>query len=67
MRRSPGSALKPFTYALAFERGLCGPGTVLPDVPSVFGAYEPENYDRAYRGMMSAATVVRAAVRGMVL
>ena len=33
--RQPGSALKPFTYAAAFERGL-DPGRVLPDVPSQF-------------------------------
>ena len=52
--RSPGSALKPFTYALAFERGICTPSSVVPDVPSNFTGYEPENYDRLYRGPVSA-------------
>ena len=49
--RSPGSALKPFTYLLAFEAGA-GPWTVLADVPSAFptptGPYEPRNFHGHY-------------------
>jgi len=52
--RSPGSALKPFTYALAFERGSCLPDTVLGDVPASYTGYEPENYDRDFRGAVTA-------------
>jgi penicillin-binding protein 1C len=57
--RQPGSALKPFTYALAFEQGH-GPSTVLPDVPSSFPTaepgvvYSPRNYDNQYRGPLLA-------------
>src|SRR5947208_6732769 len=57
--RQPGSALKPFTYALAFEEGR-GPSTVLPDVPSHFPTaepgvlYSPHNYDGLYRGPLIA-------------
>ena len=57
--RQPGSALKPFTYALAFEEGL-GPATVLADVPSHFPTaepgvlYSPRNYDGRYRGPLLA-------------
>lgn len=57
--RQPGSALKPFTYALAFERGL-SPASVLPDVPSSFPTaetgvvYTPRNYDGAFRGPLRA-------------
>ena len=51
--RSPGSALKPFTYLLALNRGF-SPGTVLEDIPSVFttpeGPYAPENYTRKFSG-----------------
>ena len=51
--RSPGSALKPFTYLLALERGQ-SPGTVLADVPVEYptptGNYRPVNYDRRFRG-----------------
>jgi penicillin-binding protein 1C len=46
--RSAGSALKPFTYLLAFENGAT-PATVVPDVPVAFttptGIYRPENYN----------------------
>ncbi|MEM7012930.1 MAG: transglycosylase domain-containing protein [Verrucomicrobiota bacterium] len=51
--RSPGSALKPFTYLLAMERGFPST-TVLPDIRTDFstpsGAYRPVNYDRTYSG-----------------
>jgi penicillin-binding protein 1C len=57
--RQPGSALKPFTYALAFETGH-SPASVLPDVPSAFPTaeagvlYTPRNYDGRYRGPLLA-------------
>ena len=57
--RQPGSALKPFTYALAFEGGA-SPATVLPDVASYFPTaqdgvlYSPRNYDGQFRGPMLA-------------
>ncbi|HEY0037139.1 MAG TPA: penicillin-binding transpeptidase domain-containing protein, partial [Longimicrobium sp.] len=51
--RQPGSALKPFLYALAFDRGHTA-ATVLPDVPRSYstslGPYKPQNYDRRFRG-----------------
>ncbi len=51
--RQPGSALKPFLYALAFDRGFTA-ATVLPDVPKNYatpaGSYTPRNYDRRYHG-----------------
>ncbi|MBM3750956.1 MAG: hypothetical protein FJW21_07210 [Acidimicrobiia bacterium] len=57
--RQPGSALKPFTYAAAFERGW-HPGRVLADVPSTFPTaepgilYSPRNYDGRFRGPLRA-------------
>lgn len=48
--RSPGSLLKPFIYALAFEDGVLGPDTVIEDMPRGFGGYRPENFDRTFRG-----------------
>jgi len=57
--RQPGSALKPFTYAVAFENGD-SPATVLPDVPSYFPTakdgvlYAPRNYDDRFRGPLLA-------------
>lgn len=56
--RSPGSALKPLLYALAFDRGLITPKAKLNDVPTNFGAgsgsYEPDNYDRHFNGPVTA-------------
>lgn len=63
--RQPGSALKPFTYALAFELGYT-PASVLPDVPANFATavpgvvYSPRNYDGIFRGPLRA----RAALAG---
>jgi penicillin-binding protein 1C len=57
--RQPGSALKPFTYAIAFESGFT-PATVLPDVEIDFPTaeqgvrYKPRNYDGIYRGPLRA-------------
>jgi penicillin-binding protein 1C len=52
--RSPGSALKPFLYALALDKGIITPKTMLEDVPSNFGGYRPLNYDETYRGRLTA-------------
>jgi penicillin-binding protein 1C len=55
--RQPGSALKPFLYALAFDRGFT-PATILPDIARVYqtgtGPYRPRNYDRRYHGPVRA-------------
>ena len=55
-RRSPGSALKPFTFLLALQRGD-SPGTVLPDLPVEFmtdtGLYRPRNYNGRASGPVS--------------
>ncbi len=53
-RRSPGSTLKPFTYALAFEEGIATPSTVLLDLPYLHPDYTPRNYDREYQGPLPA-------------
>jgi penicillin-binding protein 1C len=53
-KRSPGSSLKPFIYALAIDQGLIHPHTVLKDAPAQFGAYDPENFDRDFVGPVKA-------------
>ncbi len=55
--RQPGSAIKPITYATAFALDY-SPATVLSDVPTAFVTkenqpYEPQNYDRLWRGPLS--------------
>ena len=52
--RSPGSALKPFVYALAMEAGLITPETLLFDVPATHADYTPVNYDGKYNGYVTA-------------
>lgn len=54
IRRSPGSTLKPFIYALAIDQGLIHPNTVLRDVPHSFGSYNPENFDNDFAGPIKA-------------
>ena len=53
-RRSPGSTLKPFIYALGFDQGILHPQTVLRDVPTSFGPYTPENFDGRFLGPITA-------------
>jgi len=53
-KRSPGSALKPFIYALAMDQGLIHPLTVLKDAPTSFGPYSPDNFDGRFVGPISA-------------
>ncbi|WP_252209515.1 penicillin-binding protein 1C [Desulfovibrio desulfuricans] len=60
-RRSPGSTLKPMIYALALEQGLIHPQSLLADTPHSFAGYDPENYDGAFRGPLSAAEALRAS------
>lgn len=54
-RRSPGSLLKPFIYALAVDQGLIHARTLLRDTPRAFGEYRPENFDRGFAGPLTAA------------
>lgn len=60
--RSPGSALKPFIYALAFENGLAHPETLLDDRPSRYGLYQPENFDLAFQGTVTARKALQLSL-----
>lgn len=65
-RRQPGSTLKPFVYALAFERGLLTPASLLDDSPADLdggsGAFMPRNYDHRYRGWVSVRTALASSL-----
>lgn len=58
-RRSPGSTLKPYLYALALDQGRVMPDSYLLDIPTDFAGYVAENYDEQYRG--------RVTVRGALI
>ncbi|MEK7727295.1 MAG: penicillin-binding transpeptidase domain-containing protein, partial [candidate division KSB1 bacterium] len=61
--RQPGSALKPFTYGLALERGYTA-ASILPDIPTnapIFaggGDFTPTNYDGRYHGPVRLRTAL---------
>jgi penicillin-binding protein 1C len=57
-RRSPGSALKPFIYALAIDQGLIHPRTMLKDTALRIAAYNPENYDHDFLGPIDATSAL---------
>ena len=52
--RSPGSTLKPLLYGLSFDKGAITPKTMIADVPISIKGYSPENYDRIFRGNVTA-------------
>lgn len=60
--RSPGSAFKPFLYALAFDAGAVRPETRIADLPSRFDGYAPENFDRGFAGDVTAAEALRLSL-----
>lgn len=57
-RRSPGSALKPFIYALALDEGLIHSNSLLKDAPESFDGYDPENFDHHFAGPIRAAAAL---------
>ncbi|WP_034042529.1 penicillin-binding protein 1C [Wocania ichthyoenteri] len=50
--RSTGSILKPFLYAAMLDAGDILPNTLVADVPTQFGSYNPENYNKTYDGVV---------------
>ncbi len=74
--RQAGSTLKPFLYALGLEKGYLTPASILDDSPvqldTASGLYVPQNYDRAFKGPVSARSALAGslnvpAVRTLVL
>jgi penicillin-binding protein 1C len=65
-RRQAGSTLKPFLYALAFDRRILTPASLLDDSPLDVavdsGIYQPGNYDGEYRGSVSARSALASSL-----
>jgi penicillin-binding protein 1C len=53
--RSTGSILKPFLYAAMLDTGELLPNTLVADIPTQFGSYNPENYNKTYDGAVPAS------------
>lgn len=64
--RQAGSTLKPFLYADAIERGFLTPASILDDSPvqldTASGLYVPQNYDRGFKGPVSARTALAGSL-----
>ncbi|MFH1146693.1 MAG: penicillin-binding protein 1C [Pseudomonadota bacterium] len=65
-RRQAGSTLKPFLYGLVFERRILTPASLLDDSPvnvmTERGIYSPENYDRDFKGTVTARTALASSL-----
>ncbi|SFB79432.1 penicillin-binding protein 1C [Polaromonas sp. OV174] len=75
-QRQPGSTLKPFLYAQAIAERRITAGSLLEDsssqIQTAGGLYIPQNYDRQFKGLVSARTALGAsfnvpAVRTLVM
>lgn len=63
IHRQPGSAFKPIiAYAPAVEYLGYGPATVIDDIPTQFGNYQPKNYDGQYRGLITLRTALAYSI-----
>ena len=64
--RQPGSTLKPFLYAQAIAENRITAASLLEDsstqIPTASGLYIPQNYDRQFKGMVSARTALGASL-----
>jgi penicillin-binding protein 1C len=64
--RQAGSTLKPFLYEMAIERKLLTAASLLDDSPvnlvTPSGMYVPQNYDRDFKGMVSARTALSSSL-----
>jgi hypothetical protein len=64
--RQPGSAIKPVLYALAFDKELISPASVLWDIPVTYTVsagqtYVPVNYDEKHHGPVTARTALASS------
>jgi penicillin-binding protein 1C len=61
-KRSPGSALKPFIYAAAFEAGRLNSESIVYDIPISRGGWAPLNFDRVFTGPLTAAEALQQSL-----
>ncbi len=52
--RSSGSILKPFLYASMLDAGTILPQTIIPDIPTQYEHYTPQNFNKKYDGAVAA-------------
>ncbi len=60
--RSPGSALKPFIYGLAFNDLILHPSTMMEDEAATFGDYAPKDFSGTFHGAVTARDALRMSL-----
>ncbi|HEX2590941.1 MAG TPA: penicillin-binding protein 1C, partial [Rhizomicrobium sp.] len=60
--RSPGSALKPFIYGMAFDDLFLHPATLMSDQATQFGDYAPRDFSGGFQGQVSATQALRMSL-----
>ena len=60
--RSPGSALKPLVYGMAFDDLVLHPATLMQDQQTAFGDYAPRDFSGGFQGEVSAAAALRMSL-----
>ena len=65
-KRQAGSTLKPFLYALAFDKRILTPASLLDDTPLdiavLSGIYQPGNYDSQFRGLVTSRVALASSL-----
>ncbi len=61
-KRSPGSALKPFLYALALDEGLIHSESLLADAPQSFAGYQPGNFQASFSGPVGVTEALQKSL-----
>lgn len=65
-KRQAGSTLKPFLYAVALEKQILTPASILSDspldVPTKLGIYKPEDYENDFKGLVSVRTALASSL-----
>ncbi|HEU0096701.1 MAG TPA: penicillin-binding protein 1C, partial [Rhizomicrobium sp.] len=60
--RSPGSALKPFIYGLAFDNLILHPASRMQDQATTFGDYAPRDFDGQFQGAVTARDALQMSL-----
>lgn len=60
--RSPGSALKPFIYGLAFDDLVLHPSSMMEDEATTFGDYAPRDFAGSFQGAVTARDALRMSL-----
>jgi penicillin-binding protein 1C len=65
-KRQAGSTLKPFLYALAYDKRILTPASILDDTPLdiavLNGIYQPRDYDSEFRGLVTSRVALASSL-----